>query len=60
MKTFFYCRIFNKAAFPESMKYPIHYGTNILASATYSENYQFIPHDRYSKLLYHLMKIKIC
>jgi len=49
MKTFFYCRIFNKAAFPESMKYPIHYGTNILASATYCENYQFIPHDRYSK-----------
>jgi len=49
MKNFPYCRILNKAAFPESMKHPIHYGTNILASANYCENYQFIPHERHSK-----------
>jgi transposase len=60
MKTFSDCEIFNKAAFPESMRYPIHYGTNILASAIYCENYRFTLHDRYFKFLCHLMKIKIC
>jgi len=42
------------------MKHPIHYGTNILASAIYCENTSFILHKRDSKFLYHFMEIKMC
>ena len=34
-----YCGRLNKADFPESVKYPVQYGPNILASAIYCKNY---------------------
>ena len=50
----------NKAVFPESVKYPIQYGPNILASAVYCKNYQFIPYDRICEFFNDIMGIKIC
>jgi transposase len=50
----------NKAAFPKSVKYPVQYGPNILASAVYCKNYQFIPYDRICEFFNDIMGIKIC
>ena len=50
----------NKAVFPESVKYPVQYGPNILASAVYCKNYQFIPYDRICEFFNDIMGIKIC
>ncbi len=50
----------NKAVFPESVKYPVQYGPNILASAIYCKNYQFIPYERISEFFNDIMGIKIC
>jgi len=50
----------NKAVFPESVKYPVQYGPNILASAVYCKNYQFIPYDRICEFFKDIMGIKIC
>jgi transposase len=54
------CGKLNKAVFPESVKYPVQYGPNILASAIYCKNYQFVPYDRISELFEDIMGIKIC
>jgi len=50
----------NKSVFPESVKYPVQYGPNILASAIYCKNHQFIPYERISKFFDDIMGIKIC
>ena len=42
------------------MKYPVQYGPNILASAIYCKNYQFIPYGRISEFFDDVMGIKIC
>ena len=44
----------------ESIKYPVQYGPNILASAIYCKNYQFIPYERISEFFDDVMGIKIC
>ena len=54
------CGKLNKADFPESVKYPVQYGPNILASAIYCKNYQFIPYERISEFFSDIMGIKIC
>jgi transposase len=54
------CGKLNKAVFPESVKSPVQYGPNILASAIYCKNYQFVPYDRISELFEDIMGIKIC
>jgi transposase len=54
------CGKLNKAVFPESVKYPVQYGPNILASAIYCKNYQFIPYERISEFFNDIMGIKIC
>ncbi len=54
------CGKLNKAIFPESVKYPVQYGPNILASAIYCKNYQFIPYERISEFFNDVMGIKIC
>ena len=54
------CGKLNKAIFPESVKYPVQYGPNILASAIYCKNYQFVPYDRISEFFNDIMGIKIC
>ena len=46
--------------FPESVKYPVQYGPNILSSAVYLKNYQFIPYDRICEFFNDIMGIKIC
>jgi transposase len=60
IKTCPHCGKLNKAAFPESIKYPVQYGPNILASAVYCKNYQFIPYDRICEFFNDIMGIKIC
>ncbi len=60
IKTCPHCGKLNKAVFPESVKYPVQYGPNILASAIYCKNYQFIPYERISEFFYDIMGIKIC
>ncbi len=60
IKTCPHCGKLNKANFPESVKYPVQYGPNILASAIYCKNYQFIPYERVSELFNDVMGIKIC
>jgi len=42
------------------VKYPVQYGPNILASAVYCKNYQFIPYERLSEFFEDIMGIKIC
>ena len=56
------CGKLNKANFPQSvsLKAPVQYGPNILASAIYSKNYQFIPYERISEFFSDIMGIKIC
>jgi transposase len=54
------CGKLNKAVFPESVKYPVQYGPNILASSIYCKNYQFIPYERISDFFNDIMGIKIC
>ena len=60
IKTCPHCGKLNKAAFPKSVKYPVQYGPNILASAVYCKNYQFIPYDRICEFFNDIMGIKIC
>ncbi|AKB19007.1 Mobile element protein [Methanosarcina sp. WWM596] len=60
IKTYTHCGKSNKAVFPESIKYPVQYGPNILASAIYCKNYQFIPYKRISEFFDDVMGIKIC
>jgi transposase len=60
IKTCPHCGRLNKADFPESVKYPVQYGPNILASAIYCKNYQFIPYERISEFFDDVMGIKIC
>ena len=55
-----HCGKLNKAVFPKSIKYPVQYGPNILASAIYCKNYQFIPYERISEFFDDVMGIKIC
>jgi len=55
-----HCGKLNKAVFPETVKYPVQYGPNILASAIYCKNYQFIPYKRISEFFDDVMGIKIC
>jgi transposase len=55
-----HCGKLNKAVFPESVKYPVQYGPNILASAVYCKNYQFIPYERICEFFNDVMGIKIC
>ena len=59
IKTCPHCRKLNKAFFPESVKSPVQYGPNILASVIYCKNYQFIPYDRICEFFYDIMGIKI-
>jgi len=56
------CGRLNKTSFPESvsLKAPVQYGPNILASAIYSKNYHFIPYERISEFFSDVMGIKIC
>jgi transposase len=54
------CGSLNKADFPESVKYPVQYGPNILASVVYCKNYQFIPYERISEFFSDIMGINIC
>jgi len=54
------CGKLNKAAFPESVKYPVQYGPNLLASAIYCKNHHFIPYERISEFFNDIMGIKIC
>ncbi|AKB21812.1 Mobile element protein [Methanosarcina sp. WH1] len=60
IKTCTHCGKSNKASFPESVKYPVQYGPNILASAIYCKNYQFIPYKRILEFFDDVMGIKIC
>jgi transposase len=60
IKTCPHCGKLNKAVFPESVKYPVQYGPNILASAIYCKNYQFIPYDRICEFFNDVMGINIC
>lgn len=60
IKTCPHCGRLNKAVFPDSVKYPVQYGPNILASAIYCKNYQFIPYERISEFFDDVMGIKIC
>jgi transposase len=60
IKTCTQCGKLNKAFFPESVKYPVQYGPNILSSAVYLKNYQFIPYDRICEFFNDIMGIKIC
>jgi transposase len=60
IKTCHHCGKLNKAVFPESVKYPVQYGPNILASAIYCKNYQFIPYKRILEFFDDVMGIKIC
>ena len=60
IKTCPQCGKLNKAVFPESVKYPVQYGSNILSSAVYLKNYQFIPYDRICEFFNDIMGIKIC
>ena len=60
IKTCPHCGKLNKAAFPKSVKYPVQYGPNILASAVYCKNYQFIPYDRICEFFNDIMGIKFC
>ena len=60
IKTCPYCGKINKAVFPESVKYPVQYGPNILASAIYCKNHHFIPYERISEFFEDIMGIKIC
>jgi len=60
IKTCPYCGKLNKAVFPESVNYPVQYGSNILASAIYCKNHQFIPYERISEFINDVMGIKIC
>jgi transposase len=60
IKTCPHCGRSNKAVFPESVKYPVQYGPNILASAIYCKNHQFIPYKRISEFFDDIMGIKIC
>ena len=60
IKTCPQCGKLNKAFFPESVKYPVQYGPNILSSAVYLKNYQFIPYDRICEFFNDIMGIKIC
>jgi transposase len=60
IKTCPHCGRINKAAFPESVKYPVQYGPNILASAIYCKNHHFIPYERISEFFEDIMGIKIC
>jgi transposase len=55
-----HCGRLNKADFPELVKYPVQYGPNILTSAIYCKNYQFIPYERISEFYKDVMGIKIC
>ena len=55
-----HCGKLNKAVFPESIKYPVQYGPNVLASAVYCKNYQFIPYERICEFFNDVMGIKIC
>ena len=55
-----HCGKLNKAVFPESIKYPAQYGPNILASAIYCKNHQFIHYERISEFFDDVMRIKIC
>jgi transposase len=54
------CGRLNKADFPQSVKYPVQYGPNILALAIYCKNYQFIPYERISEFFNDVMGIKVC
>jgi len=54
------CGKLNKAFFPESVKYPVQYGPNVLSSAVYLKNYQFIPYDRICEFFSDIMGIKMC
>jgi transposase len=60
IKTCPHCGILNKAFFPESVKHPVQYGPNLLASAIYFKNHHFIPYERISGLFSDVMGIKIC
>jgi transposase len=60
IKTCLHCGSSNKAVFPESVKYPVQYGPNILASAVYCKNHHFIPYERISEFFDDIMGIKIC
>jgi transposase len=60
IKTCPHCGRLNKAVFPENVKYPVQYGPNILASAIYCKNHQFIPYERISEFFDDVMGIKIC
>jgi transposase len=60
IKTCPHCGRLNKADFPESVKYPVQYGPNILASAVYCKNHHFIPYERISEFFDDIMGIKIC
>jgi transposase len=60
IKTCPQCGKLNKAVFPEKVKYPVQYGPNILVSAIYCKNYQFIPYDRICEFFNDVMGIKIC
>jgi len=54
-----HCGNINKAAFPDSIKYPVQYGPRILASALYFRNYQLIPYNRISDLFDDVYGIRI-
>jgi transposase len=60
IKTCPQCGKLNKAVFPESAKYPVQYGPNILSSGIYLKNYQFIPYERICEFFNDIMGIKIC
>jgi len=60
IKTCPQCGKLNKAFFHESVKYPVQYGPNVLSSAVYLKNYQFIPYDRICEFFSDIMGIKIC
>ena len=54
-----HCGNINKAAFPDSIKYPVQYGPRLLASALYFRNYQLIPYNRISDLFDDVYGIRI-
>lgn len=59
IKTCPHCGSLNKTDFPDSVNYPVQYGSNILTSAIYLKNHHFIPYERILELFNDIMGIKI-
>ena len=53
------CNHVNKASFPDSIRAPVQYGSNVKAIVLYLYNRQIIPYQRSSELFAYIFKMKI-